>query len=146
MLRASIGTMARSISPSARPEGRTQTMWPFKKKPAVQVVPVQDLKFSQVDTTERFGDNLDLGADDWIATSPLNSEIPNPECMGLPPRGASENDVYSTASRLSRVRDLVQLPDDGVYCPICHIANVDLLRLGTPCPKCGRQLLRFGWD
>ena len=107
---------------------------------------MHDLGFSQVDTTERFGDNLSLGRDDWITTSPLNSEIPHPERMGLPSLGASDDEVYATASRLSGVRDLVQLPDDGVYCPVCHIANTDLARLGTPCPKCGRQLLRFGWD
>src|SRR5262245_19943659 len=121
-------------------------MWPFKKKPAAPVASVHDLRFSQVDATERFGDNLSLGKDDWIATNALNSEIPDPESMGLPSRDASDDEVYATASRLSGVRDLAQLADDGVYCPICHIANIDLARLGTPCPKCGRQLLRFGWD
>jgi hypothetical protein len=41
------------------------------------------------------------------------------------------------------LRELI--PSAGVYCPVCHIANVDLGRLRTPCPQCGRPLLKFGW-
>src|SRR5262245_37910664 len=101
---------------------------------------------TQVDITEKVGDNLSLKAEDWIKTIPMNSVVPDPQAMGLPPVGASEDEVYRIAERLSRIRESIQVPDDGVYCPICHIANVNLTRLRTPCPKCGRQLLEFGWD
>ena len=50
------------------------------------------------------------------------------------------------ASKLSQVRESIPIPNDGVYCPICHIANIELAKLRTPCPKCGRALLKFGWD
>ena len=102
--------------------------------------------FSQVDTTEGFGDDQGLSPDDWITTTPLNSMINDPESMGLLPPGANENEVYRVASELSALRESIPIPNDGVYCPICHIANVDLGKLRTPCPKCGRELLKFGWD
>ncbi len=118
-------------------------MWPFKKK---EKVDVKRISFSQVDTTERFGDDQGLGPDDWIATTPLNSMIADPESMGLPPSGADESEVYRVASKLSALRESIPIPNDGVYCPICHIANADLGKLRTPCPKCGRELLKFGRD
>lgn len=121
-------------------------MWPFKKMEVPQSAPPEQFSFSQVDITERFGDNLSLTAHDWISTNPLNSSVPDPLSMGLPPIGASDDEVYRIAERLSRTRESVPIPDDGVYCPICHIANVALARLRTPCPKCGRELLKFGWD
>jgi len=110
-------------------------MWPFKKKQEAnpQFAPSEQISFSQVDTTERFGDNSSLDADDWIKTIPLNSIVSNAQSMGLPPVSASEEDVYRIAERLSRLRESVQIPNDGVYCPICHIANVTLTRLRTPC-------------
>ena len=110
------------------------------------MVPPQQISFSQVDVTERFGDNQSLGADDWINTAPLNAGIPNPEAQGLPRVGASDNETYAAAERLSKFRESIPLPDDGVYCPVCHIANVTLGRLRTPCPRCNRPLLKFGWD
>jgi hypothetical protein len=109
-------------------------------------LPTEQVSFSQVDITERFGDNVSLSPVDWIETVALNSQVPDPLSMGLPPRGASDDDVYRIASRLSELRESIHIPNDGVYCPICHIANVDLLKLRTPCPRCGRQLLKFGWD
>ena len=123
-------------------------MWPFKKKQKehVQFVPPQEISFSQADITERFGDHLTLGADDWIETTPLNATNPNPTAQGLPPVGASDEEVYRIADGMSRLRETIPIPNDGVYCPICHIANVTLARLRTPCPKCGRELLKFGWD
>src|SRR5262249_22746705 len=123
-------------------------MWPFKrkKKDASPKGPLEKISYSQVGTTERFGDNLSLTADEWITTSPLNETTPDPQSMGLPPVGASDEEVYHIADRLSRMRESVPIPDDGVYCPVCHIANVTLARLRTPCPKCGRELLKFGWD
>jgi hypothetical protein len=122
-------------------------MWPFeKKKPEVQMVPPQQFSFSQVDITERFGDHLSLGGDDWISTSPLNATIPNPQAQGLPPNGASADETYAAADRLSKLRESIPIANDGVYCPVCHVANITLARLRTPCPKCGRPLLKFGWD
>jgi hypothetical protein len=118
-------------------------MWRFKKNEKVKT---KNKRFSQVDTTERFGDDQELGPDDWIATTPLNSMFNDPESMGLPPPGANENEVYRVASELSVLRESIPIQNDGVYCPICHIANVDLGKLRTPCPKCGRELLKFGWD
>lgn len=122
-------------------------MWPFKKKKtAVQTMAPEEISYSQVDITERFDDNLSLGPDDWIATVPLNTGLPNPQTQGLPRAGASEDETYAAAERLSRLRESIPLPKDGVYCPVCHIANITLSRLRTPCPKCGRPLLKFGWD
>jgi hypothetical protein len=120
-------------------------MWPFKKK--VQNTGVNAFSYSQVDITERSGDAQALTASDWISTTPLNSMVETPESRGLPPLGVNnEDEVYRIASRLSVLRDAIRIPNDGVYCPICHIANVDLTRLRTPCPRCQRDLLRFGWD
>jgi hypothetical protein len=117
-------------------------MWPFKKKK----VDAQTISFSQVDTTERFDDNLNLKSEDWISTTPLNTMIDNPTSMGLPALNANEEEVFRIASELSLLREQIPIPNDGVYCPICHIANVDSDKLRTPCPKCGRALLKFGWD
>jgi hypothetical protein len=123
-------------------------MWPFKKNTNAvpESLPPQQISVSQVDITERFGDHLSLGADDWIETTPLNASIPNPQAQGLPPLGASEDEVHRVAARLSEIRESIGIPNDGVYCPVCHIANVTLSGLRTPCPRCGRPLLRFGWD
>jgi hypothetical protein len=106
----------------------------------------EPISFSQVDITERFDDDQRLGSDEWISTTPLNATISNPEAMGLPSRGADADEVYRVASRLSALRESIPVPNDGVYCPVCHIANVDLGKLRTPCPQCGRALLKFGWD
>lgn len=123
-------------------------MWPFKKKRAVQIPAAdpREIQFSQVDTTERFGDNLTLKPDDWIETIPLNSMVPDGEKMGLPAVNASADEVYQIADRMSQLRESFPIPNDGVYCPLCHIANISLARLRTPCPQCGRPLLKFGWD
>lgn len=104
------------------------------------------ISYSQADITKAFGDNDHLGPDEWITTMPLNATTKNPESMGLPPAGAGADEVYRVASMLSELRESFPIPNDGVYCPVCHIANVDLRKLGTPCPQCGRGLLKFGWD
>jgi hypothetical protein len=120
-------------------------MWPFKKKPVPTVDP-KTIRFTQVDVTERFGDNSTFTVDDWIETVPINTLVPDAEAGGLPGTGATEEEVYSAASRMSQIRESIDLPNDGVYCPLCHIANVDLSRLRTPCPKCGKPLLQFDWN
>lgn len=112
----------------------------------VELMAPESISFSQLDFTERFDDNVNLCADDWITTTPLNATIKNPEASGLPPCDAGCEDVYRVADTLSKLRESIPIPNDGVYCPICHIANVDLGKLRTPCPKCGRGLLKFGWS
>jgi hypothetical protein len=97
----------------------------------------EPISFSQVDITGPFGDDQRLGPDVWISTTPLNAMTKNPESMGLPPLGAGADEVYQVASKLSELRESIPIPNDGVYCPVCHIANVDLRRLRTPCPQCG---------
>ena len=122
-------------------------MWPFNKiKSNEQKGDLNTFKYSQLDITERFDDNLNLGPEDWINTSPLNLNNPNPEASGLPPKNASPEKVYEIATSLSTLREQVSISNDGVYCPVCHIANIQLIKLHTPCPKCGRKLLKFGWD
>ena len=117
-------------------------MWPFRRKKA----PLESISYSQLDITEAFGDDQHLGPDEWIATTPLNAITDTPESMGLPATGATADEVYWVASKMSELRESIPIPNDGVYCPVCHIANVDLRRLRTPCPQCGRGLLKFGWD
>ena len=118
-------------------------MWPFRKN---EKLPIESMSYSQVDITEAFGDDQRLGPDEWVATTPLNATTENPESMGLPPVGAGADEVYRVASKLSELRESIPIPNDGVYCPVCHIANVDLRRLRMPCPQCGLGLLKFGWD
>ena len=123
-------------------------MWPFKKKQKLEAEPLPPgpISYSQVDTTERFGDNRKLGPNEWISTIPLNSITQNPESMGLPAVDADVDEVFEIASRLSHLRESISIPDDGVYCAVCHIANIDITKLRKPCPHCGRELLKFGWD
>ena len=90
-------------------------MCPFKKRSAPVVsVALNELSFSQTDTTERSGDNLSLGPNDWIETVALNAVVASPESMGLPPLGATEEQTYQVADRLSRVRESFALRSDGV--------------------------------
>lgn len=123
-------------------------MWPFSTSKSTSQPsnspPVYS--YSQLDITESFDDHLKLGPEDWIKTSPINIGNPNPEKVGLPPVNFSDNAVYEIGSRASVLRDQIANLRDGVYCPVCHIANTQLNRLSTPCPQCKRALLRFGWD
>ncbi|MEZ5941308.1 MAG: hypothetical protein R3C18_07950 [Planctomycetaceae bacterium] len=112
----------------------------------VELVDPKEISFSQLDITRHFDDNLDLSVDDWIDTQPLNATIEEPESAGLPSPQATPEEVYRIASAMSQFRESVPVANDGVYCPICHIANIDLAKLRTPCPQCGRDLLKFGWD
>jgi hypothetical protein len=111
----------------------------------IETMDPQALAFSQLDITERFDDEKRLGLDDWIDTTPLNRRVPNPVSSGLPSVDADCDEVYRVASTMSELRESIPIDGDGVYCPICHIANVDIKKLRTPCPKCGRELLKFGW-
>ena len=123
-------------------------MWPFNRKSRAETrsVPLDQISYTQLDITERFGDNLTLSPEDWIETTALNSSVPDPESSGLPSTAAIEDEVFRIAAKLSLIRESINIPSDGVYCPICHIANTSISRLRTPCPKCGRELLKFGWD
>jgi hypothetical protein len=105
-----------------------------------------EISYSQLDITENIGDNERLEPEEWISTMALNAMTPASEANGLPPVGANEEQVYSVAEALSQIRESFAISTDGVYCPVCHIANTQLAKLGFACPKCGRPLLRFGWD
>lgn len=111
----------------------------------IEMMDPHAIGFSQLDIIERLDDDQTLGVDDWITTIPLNSRVPDPVSSGLPSLDADTEMVYRTALTMSELRESVPITGDGVYCPICHIANVDLAKLRTPCPKCGRGLLKFGW-
>jgi len=108
----------------------------------------KNYKFSQLDITERFDDHANLKSEDWVITSPLIFTIDPVEGtkMGLVSPEAPADEIYQRAVNMSRIRNSMDNKEDGVYCPICHKANVDLKKLNTPCPTCGRSLLRFGWD
>ena len=110
----------------------------------VQTMPPGEISYSQLDITERFDDHLRLKPEDWIATVPLNKSSPN--AKELPPVDATADEIYQAGARLSQLRESIAVPNDGVYCPVCHIANTQLAKLRTPCPKCSRPLLKFGWD
>jgi hypothetical protein len=118
--------------PAPQSEATPQTMDP------------REIYYSQCDITEAFGDNLRLGPEEWIATVQLNKSVPDGK--GLPPVDASADEVYSVAAKMSQIRESIAVPNDGVYCPVCHIANTQSAKLHQPCPKCGRALLKFGWD
>ena len=118
-------------------------MWPFTKK---KTEPPKEILYSQLDITENFDDHLRLGPNDWIETIPLNLRLDDPESQGLPPTEATGDEIYEVANHLSKFREQIPIASDGVYCPVCHIANVDLNRLRTSCNQCGRGLLKFGWD
>lgn len=120
-------------------------MWPFRKKGKMEYLDPGELNFTQLDFTERFGDHLSLGKSEWIQTIPMNEIIERKNLSNLPLPGTNNEEVYKTASQLSEIRERFHMPDDGVYCPICHIANVNIENLGTPCPRCDRPLLAFGW-
>lgn len=105
-----------------------------------------EISYSQLDITEAFGDNEQLDWDDWIPTIPLNTITKDWAASGLPATSASDEEVYAIAEELSEIRESILIPEDGVYCPICHIANIQLEKLRTPCPGCNRPLLKFGWD
>jgi hypothetical protein len=121
-------------------------MWPFDKKKKQQYANPNTISFSQTDITESVGDNLKLKPEDWITTIPLNLTVPNPEASNLPAKNASPEKIYEIATTLSKIREQISIPSDGVYCPVCHHANIQLQKLHTPCPQCGRALLKFGWN
>src|SRR5689334_16539272 len=98
--------------------GRAKQLAP-QSKASTQTMPPNEISYSQLDITERFDDHLRLKPEDWIATVPLNKSVPNGK--GLPPVDASADEVYKTADSLSRFRESIRIPSDGVYCPICHI-------------------------
>ncbi len=120
--------------------------WKFAAKQKVTKVDPKEIRFSQLDITEQFGDQNRLTKEQWIATVALNSKMPDPVSRGLPSPSATPEEIYATAVKLSAMRERFVGLGDGVYCPVCHIANIDHAKLHAPCPKCGRKLLSFGWD
>lgn len=120
--------------------------WKFATKSKTAKVDPNELRYSQLDITEYFGDQSRFTKEEWIATVALNSKMRDPVARGLPPHSATSTEIYTAAAQLSVIRSRFAGLGDGVYCPVCHIANVDYEKLNTPCPKCGRKLLSFGWD
>lgn len=120
--------------------------WRSTQNRAATVVDPNELQYSQLDITERFDDRERLKPDEWIQTTALNASIPHPEAHGLPPKDATPEVVYEVAAKLSAIREKIPGLGDGVYCPVCNIAAIDSRKLHTPCPKCSRKLLSFGWD
>jgi hypothetical protein len=118
----------------------------FRKKKPVEMIDPQKLSYTQLDITETFGDNLRLKPEEWVDTVPLNAKLPNPEAAGLPSVNSSPDIIHAVAEEMSKLREQFTQLNDGVYCPVCHIANIDLNKLHSPCPKCSRKLLKFGWD
>jgi hypothetical protein len=127
-------------------ESALTDMWPFKRKPRTSDQPPTDaLSFSQLGVTETLGSKFRPTENGWVHTSALDEMTPDPQAHGLPPRGASDEAVYAYFDQFSRLRDIFATETDGVYCPICQIANYSIAKLRTPCPKCNRPLLRFDW-
>jgi hypothetical protein len=123
---------------------------PFERLASVVALDLRDLSFAQTDVTKSSGDNRSPGPNDWIETTPINASVPEAQRpRGLPALDATEDQIYEIAERGSRLRESLrrsdQLSSDGVYCPICHIANTQLSLLRKPCPRCGRELLLFDW-
>lgn len=119
--------------------------WPFKKKTKTELLDVNTLNYSQVDFTEYFDQHLTLSKEEWVPTIPINAMLGHDNQGNLPPLDASDHEIYRVALSLSEIRKQFQIADDGVYCPVCHIANIDIAHLGKECPKCARPLLAFGW-
>jgi hypothetical protein len=76
-----------------------------QSKATTQTMPPGQISFSQLDITERFDDHLHLNPEDWISTVPLNKSVPNGK--GLPPVGASIEEVYKAATRLVALSQLL---------------------------------------
>jgi len=117
----------------------------FRRK-KVDLLSRDEMLFTQVDFTEAFGDNLAIGKEDWITTIPITTALGVSHRKGLPPSDASDGEIYAIATGLSEIREQFPVVTDGVYCPVCHIANIDREKLRTPCPNCNRELLLFDWN
>ncbi len=107
------------------------------------MLPSGEISYTVVDITETFGDNLSLGKEDWVTTTPLIKLLGVDHQKGLPSVDACDGEIYAIAVGLSEIREEFQIATDGVYCPVCHIANVDKEKLRMPCPKCARELRLF---
>ena len=112
----------------------------------VQSASPGEIRFTQLDITDDFGPPAGASRDTWIDTVAINTRTDAGGKSGLPPADATEDEVYEAAPRMSAIREEIGVEGDGVYCPACHIANIDYARLGEPCPRCSRGLLAFGWD
>lgn len=104
-------------------------MWPFKKKQKVaESLQPGQVFYGQVDSTERFGDNLTLSEDEWINTTPLNANTTDPQSIGLPPVDASGDDIYRVADGLSRIRESIPIPDGQQGHHLCRASVRDCRR------------------
>jgi hypothetical protein len=121
------------------------TFLTFKTKKKIERIDLSKVSFTQVDFTESFGDNLKLKPEDWITTIPINSNCPNTESMGLPPLDANSDQVYVIAEYLSLLRGQITGLNDGVYCPICHMANNEIKKLHEFISNCFEVEVKAGY-
>jgi hypothetical protein len=83
-------------------------MWPFNKtKPMTQKMSRNQISYSQLDITEKFGDDAQLKPEDWIPTMPLNNLTSRGQASGLPPIDASDEEVYTVAEKMSQKCNLL---------------------------------------
>lgn len=54
--------------------------------------------------------------------------------MRLPPKAAGSDEVHRIASGLSEIRESIGISSDGVNCPVCHVASIDLESYGVLAP------------
>lgn len=114
----------------------------------IQMLDPRELHYSQLDFYDLTGVRPKLGPDEWVKTIPFTEFYKDAYGRnGLPEKNADIDTVYKVATKMSKVRESVLHlgKGDGVYCPICHIVNIQIEKLHTPCPECGRALLLFGW-
>ena len=122
------------------------SLFDFFRRKKVDLVPTEEFLFTVVDIVETVSEGSGFGKDDWVATTPIIKVLGVDHKKGLPSSDVPDGEIYAIAVGLSEIREEFQIATDGVYCPICHIANIDRQRLRTPCPKCGRELLLFDWN
>ena len=120
--------------------------WPFNKKSKVEHIDPSNVSYTQVDVTEHFEQHLALSMNEWITTIAINKLIGHNNNGNLPDIDANDHEIYRIALSLSEIREKFKIHGDGVYCPVCHIANINIANLGEECPKCSRPLLAFGWS
>jgi len=102
--------------------------------------------YGQLDVIEPERD-VKMTSSDWVQTVPIIVNDDYRETLGYAHKDDSPEEVYERAMMLSMVRNQhIKDDSDGVYCPLCHIANIELSKQGDPCPQCERPLLRFGWN
>lgn len=107
---------------------------------------------TQLDMPRDVTEQLRIQSEDWVPCVPIRGKNTAYIYDQLPTTDLTDEETYTLAKQLSDVwNERISKSDHplqkigGVYCPVCHIASIDLDKLGLPCPKCKRELLRFNW-